>query len=225
MPSQVSTRRWQRHHVDLPVSVVLLDGMSRMVVPGRATEISEGGMALYAGLIRPKPGDLMEVEFQAPSYARVAGIIRNRACFCFGLEFLTPLQTDDETTSGAQLAAFALEQGRLAEADPPALAAASIFNKIKAAENAAAAYARLAQLLRAEGKPAEAQTADRATALFLRMKDIHLRQKALEMKRLRREIEALRRVALLLLEVEQRAETEPKPPSSFSFRVREWRMA
>jgi len=224
MPSQINSRRWQRHQVDLPVCVVFLNGMSRIVVPGRGTDISEGGMSFYAG-IHLKPGDLMEVEFQTPCYARVAGIIRNRACFCFGLEFLTPLQTDDETTSGAQLAAFALEQGRLAEADPPALAAASIFNKIKAAENAAAAYARLAQLLRAEGKPAEAQTADRATALFLRMKDIHLRQKALEMKRLRREIEALRRVALLLLEVEQRAETEPKPPSSFSFRVREWRMA
>ena len=123
------------------------------------------------------------------------------------------------------MAAFALEQGRLAEAEPPALAAASGFAKIKAAENAAAAYAMLGQRLRAEGKPAGAQTADHATALFLRMKDIYLRQKELEMKRLRREIEALRRVALLLLEVEQRAETESKPPSFLVRRVREWRRA
>jgi hypothetical protein len=192
-------RRWQRYHVDLPVSVVLLEGMSRMVVPGRATEISEGGMALYAGLIRPKPGDLMEVEFQTPSYARVAGIIRNRACFCFGLELLTPpFPADQETTSGAQLAAFALEQGHRAEAKPLVPAAAKGFHQIKAAENAAAAYATLAQVLRLEGKPAQAQIADRVAALFLRMKDVYLRQKKLGMKRLRRQIAALRRVALLL---------------------------
>src|SRR2546428_6855615 len=116
MPLRANTRRWPRHQVDLPVSIVL-NGTPRMVVPGRATEISEGGMALYAGMIHPKPGDLMEIEFQAPSCARVTGIIRNRACFCFGLEFLTPLSTDKETTSGAQLAAFALEQGRRAEAE------------------------------------------------------------------------------------------------------------
>lgn len=201
MPFQVNTRRWPRHQVDMPVSVVLLNGMSRMVVPGRATEISEGGMAFYAGMIHPKPGDLMEVEFQAPSYARVAGIIRNRACFCFGVEFLTPLPPDKETTSGTQLAAFALEQGRLAEA-PLAPAAAKGFHQIKAAENAAAAYAMLAQVLRLEGKPAEAQIADRAVAIFLRIKNICLRQRDLGMKRLHRQIAALRRVALLIADNE-----------------------
>lgn len=199
MPSRINTRRWQRHQVDLPVSVVL-NGTPRMVVPGRATEISEGGMALYAGMIHPKSGDLMEIEFQAPSCARVTGIIRNRACFCFGLEFLTPLSTDKETTSGAQLAAFALQQGRRAEAEQLAPAAARASHQIGAAENAATAYAMLAQVLRLEGKPAEAQIADRAAALFLRMKDIYVRQQELGMKRLHRQIAALRRVAHLLAE-------------------------
>jgi len=61
MPLRANTRRWPRHQVDLPVSIVL-NGTPRMVVPGRATEISEGGMALYAGMIHPKPGDLMEID-------------------------------------------------------------------------------------------------------------------------------------------------------------------
>jgi hypothetical protein len=220
-PSQVKTRRWQRHQVDLPVDIVFLNGMSKMMVPGRGIEISEGGMAFYAG-IEVQPGDLMEVEFKTPGYARVAGIVRDRACFCFGLEFLTPLQTDNDRISVSRLAAFALEQGRLAETELLAPVGTSGFDKIRAAENAAAAYVMLGRLLREQGKPAATRTADRAAALFLWMKDIYLRQKELETKRLRRQMEAVRRVAFLLLEVDQRAETEPKPPSVLARPVREW---
>ena len=61
-PSPINTRRWPRHLVDMQVLVVLRSGESRVVVPGRLTEISEGGMALYAG-IHLQPGDLLEVEF------------------------------------------------------------------------------------------------------------------------------------------------------------------
>lgn len=69
---------------------VAYSGMSRMVVPGLATEISAGGMALFAGIIL-KPGYLAEIEFRAPANTRLPGIIRNRACYCFGLEFVNPL--------------------------------------------------------------------------------------------------------------------------------------
>jgi hypothetical protein len=189
MAEQSNTRRWQRQQVDLPVCVVVLNGMSRIVIPGRATEISEGGMALYAGMIHPKQGDLVEVEFQIPSYARVAAMIRNRACFSFGLEFLTPVLTDDGASGVGQLAAFALKQGRQAEAEPLA----------SAAEDAASAYAILAQVLRLEGQPREAQIADQAVGLYLRMRGIYLRQEALRMKRLRRQLGALHRAALLLV--------------------------
>jgi hypothetical protein len=185
-PAESNTRRWQRQQVDLPVSVVVLNGVSRIVIPGRATEISEGGMALYAGMIHPKRGDLVEVEFQIPSHARVAAMIRNRACFSFGLEFLTPVVTDSRTVS--QLAAFALMQGLQAEAEPSA----------SAAENAASAYTMLAQVLRLEGQPLEAQTVDRAVVLFLSMRDVCLRQQALSMKTLRRRLAALYRAGLLL---------------------------
>jgi hypothetical protein len=185
-PAESNTRRWQRKQVDLPVSVVVLNGMSRIVIPGRATEISEGGMALYAGMIHPKRGDLVEVEFQIPSHARVAAMIRNRACFSFGLEFLTPVVTDSRTVS--QLAAFALMQGLQAEAEPSA----------SAAENAASAYTMLAQVLRLDGQPLDAQIVDHAVSLFLSMRDVCLRQQALSIKTLRRRLAALYRAGMLL---------------------------
>ncbi len=185
-PAESNTRRWERQQVDLPVSVVVLNGVSRIVIPGRATEISEGGMALYAGMIHPKRGDLVEVEFQIPSHARVAAMIRNRACFSFGLEFLTPVVTDSRTVS--QLAAFALMQGLQAEAEPSA----------SAAENAASAYTMLAQVLRLEGQPLDAQVVDQAVVLFLNMRDVCLRQQALSIKTLRRRLAALYRAGLLL---------------------------
>src|SRR5438552_12592520 len=89
-----NTRRWQRHSVDLPVRIVTSNGIAQPVWPGRGSEISEGGMALYVG-IHLEPGDLMEVEFDIPHRTRVAGIVRNRVGYCFGLEFLTPLLAGD----------------------------------------------------------------------------------------------------------------------------------
>ena len=90
MATCVNTRRWRRHQVDLPLHIVVHSGASGNVVPGRGTEISESGMALYAG-VNLESGELMEVEFQAPLHTRVTGVIRNRTGYCFGLEFLTPL--------------------------------------------------------------------------------------------------------------------------------------
>jgi len=90
MAAHRTPRRWRRYPVDLPVEVALRNGAEKVVVPGRGTELSSGGMALYAG-VPLKPGDLIEVEFQIPSSLQVSGIIRNRDGYCFGLEFLIPL--------------------------------------------------------------------------------------------------------------------------------------
>jgi len=57
--SAVSTRRWPRFPVDLPVHVVVRNGMESLKVPGRGTELGLGGMALYAGLTL-QPGDPIE---------------------------------------------------------------------------------------------------------------------------------------------------------------------
>ena len=85
-----TTRLLPRYPVDLPVQVVFHHGAEKLVVPGRGTDLSRNGMALYAGLILTA-GDSIEVEFQVPSSLRVACIIRNRAGYCFGLEFLAVL--------------------------------------------------------------------------------------------------------------------------------------
>ncbi len=92
MPPSPSARRWQRHPVDLPVRVSVTNGFSTTMVPGLGTELSEGGMELYAG-IWLKPGDLLEVEFDIPYRLRMMAVVRHRSGFCFGLEFIAPLQT------------------------------------------------------------------------------------------------------------------------------------
>lgn len=84
------TRRWPRLPVDMPVRVVTSKGFSTTVVEGRGTEMSEGGMVLYAGILL-NPGDLLEIEFDTPAPSRLPAIVRSRNGFCFGLEFITPL--------------------------------------------------------------------------------------------------------------------------------------
>lgn len=93
MSSPANRRRWMRQISDLPVRVFHQKQDEEVVVSGRGTEISEGGMALYAG-IALDPGDLMEIEFQMPERKRVSAVVRNRSGYYFGLEFLTPLEPD-----------------------------------------------------------------------------------------------------------------------------------
>jgi hypothetical protein len=90
MAASSSTRRWDRLPVDLPVKVLTSKGFSTTVVEGRGTELSQGGMVLYAGVLLD-PGDLLEIEFDTPIRSRMTAIVRSRAGFCFGLEFITPL--------------------------------------------------------------------------------------------------------------------------------------
>ena len=90
MSNSAPTRRWERMPVDLPVKVFTSKGFSTTVVEGRGTEISQGGMTLYAGILL-NPGDLLEVEFDMPTSSRLPAIVRSRNGFCFGLEFISPL--------------------------------------------------------------------------------------------------------------------------------------
>ena len=192
-----NTRRWPRHEVDLPIGVVLQCGPSRTLVPGRGTEISEGGMSVYAA-VDLKPYDLMEIEFQQPSRTQMTGIVRNRVAYCVGLEFLTPLSALREPASRPQIKA-----AKSPAPEPPLLSpqAAKIFEKLRAANGNAFAYTLLARFLNAAGWPAEAhKAADKAVGFFLQTKDAYLRQKELETARMRREIEMLRRMEPLLAE-------------------------
>jgi hypothetical protein len=82
-----NTRRYLRYHMHTPV-LVAVPGATSKVVPGLVSKISRAGMELYAG-VNLRPGELMEVEFRTTGRTiRVAGMVRNRSGFCFGLEFL-----------------------------------------------------------------------------------------------------------------------------------------
>jgi len=83
-------RRWQRQSVDLPVKVGIYRDAEMISVPGRVTELSDGGMSLYAGMPL-NPGDLLEVEFEVPSRT-VKAVVRNRTGYNFGLEFVETLR-------------------------------------------------------------------------------------------------------------------------------------
>src|ERR1700751_2564048 len=92
MLSPTNTRRSRRYQVDLPVRVFLQDDTASLEIPGRGTEISERGMALYAG-IQKQLGDIIDLEFQSPGHHRTIGKIRSRSGYCYGLEFVTPLNS------------------------------------------------------------------------------------------------------------------------------------
>ena len=92
----VTERRWQRFKLDLPLRVVVERKDRTTIVSGRGTEISECGLAVFAG-IELNLGDCISVEFTPPYSGkplRVTAIVRNRSGYNYGVEFET--QTDDQ---------------------------------------------------------------------------------------------------------------------------------
>jgi hypothetical protein len=80
------TRRYPRYNMHTPVSIAV-PGVPNLVVPGLVSKLSRAGLELYAG-VNLGPGDLMEIEFRTADWAvHVAGLIRHRTGYCFGLEF------------------------------------------------------------------------------------------------------------------------------------------
>jgi hypothetical protein len=90
----INTRRWPRYHVHLPVFISANPRDPNVVVPGLVSELSRVGMEVYAG-IDLQQGEELEVEFQIPDRIRIAGIVRSRSGFCFGLEFFA-VRTETE---------------------------------------------------------------------------------------------------------------------------------
>ena len=85
--NSINTRRWPRFHVHLPVLIAAETADSQIAIPGMVSAISRSGMEVYGG-VPLRPGDLMEVEFRTAATVRIAGIVRNRSGYCFGMEFL-----------------------------------------------------------------------------------------------------------------------------------------
>src|ERR1700739_1844166 len=92
MTVEVETRRrrWRRHPLDVPIRVIVHSLSKTSVFVGRGNELSEGGMAVTAG-VELKNGDEAEIEFTPPYSGgpiRIRGIVRNRAGYRYGLEFV-----------------------------------------------------------------------------------------------------------------------------------------
>ena len=171
-----NTRRWPRHPVKLPVRIITANDISEIIVPGLTTEISRGGMALYGG-VPLQPGDLMQVEFETSNRLRVAASIRDRNGYCFGLQFLGLLPSD-----GADAAPDFAEVAREPDlADPMIIGAGPepTGDRVLSAQE------------------------DEILALFLQRHEAYLHQSELDIKRLRYEIEEIRRsrreIELLML--------------------------
>jgi hypothetical protein len=82
----INTRRYLRYNLHTPVFIVV-PGAANMFVSGMVSKLSRAGMEIYAG-VNLQPGELMEVEFRTPGKTiRIAGIVRDRSGFCFGVEY------------------------------------------------------------------------------------------------------------------------------------------
>jgi hypothetical protein len=103
---KANTRRWMRHKIDVPIRLIVSRSLKTRVVPGRGKELSEGGMALTAG-VELKPGDEAAVEFTPPYTGmpiRIRGVIRNRQGYRYGIEFVTG--NDEEKEQAERLRAM-----------------------------------------------------------------------------------------------------------------------
>lgn len=91
-------RRWQRLKIDVPVRVIANRPDKTQIVTGRGTEVSEGGLAVCAG-IELRIGDEMWVEFTPPFSGepiRVRAKVRNRSGYRYGAEFVSTCPDESE---------------------------------------------------------------------------------------------------------------------------------
>jgi len=93
-------RRWERFKLDLPLRLVV-HREKTSIVNGRGSDISEGGLLIFAG-VELKEGEEIFVEFTPPYSGdpiRVRGVVRNRAGYKYGVEFLwNSPEEEDQTT-------------------------------------------------------------------------------------------------------------------------------
>ena len=97
-------RRWERNAIDVPIRLIFWNSLhTAKIVDARGRDMSEGGMAVFAG-VELRIGDIVEVEF-TPAYSgqplRVKAEVRNRRGYSYGLEFLN--DTGAEQTQAARL--------------------------------------------------------------------------------------------------------------------------
>src|SRR5437764_6752798 len=98
------TRRWERSKLDVPIRLIFWNSLhTAKIVDARGRDMSEGGMAVFAG-VELRVGDIIEIEF-TPAYSgqpmRVKAEVRNRRGYSYGIEYLN--DTTTEQTQAARL--------------------------------------------------------------------------------------------------------------------------
>jgi hypothetical protein len=82
-------RRWQRFRLNLPVRLIVSRDNNTRITEGRANDISDGGLLIFAGL-ELRLGDGVFVEFTPPfsgEAVRARGIVRHRRGYNYGVQF------------------------------------------------------------------------------------------------------------------------------------------
>jgi PilZ domain len=93
-------RRWQRYRLNLPIRLVVPREESTRISEGRAADVSEGGMLVFAG-IELKADDRVFIEFTPPYSStplRAPGVVRHRRGYNYGIEFMDETRADQEQT-------------------------------------------------------------------------------------------------------------------------------
>jgi hypothetical protein len=91
-------RRWQRYRLNLPVRLIVTRDEGTRIAEGRANDISEGGMLIFAGT-ELRTVDKVMVEFTPPyssTPVRAPGIVRHRRGYNYGVEFRAETHADQE---------------------------------------------------------------------------------------------------------------------------------
>jgi hypothetical protein len=158
----INTRRWPRFHVHLPVLIAAETADSEIAIPGMVSAISRSGMEVYGG-VPLRPGDLMEVEFRTAGTVRIAGVVRNRSGYCFGMEFL-----------------------RLAAFDSDIVLAPEFSSEIPDADWTGADIENLGSVMRGPDPVTMASADETLAALFIERHQSYLRASQKEIDRLRR---------------------------------------
>lgn len=180
----LNTRRWPRFHVHLPVFIAAETADSEIPIPGLVSAISRAGMEVYGG-VPLQPGDRMEVEFRTSVTVRVAGIVRNRSGYCFGLEFLSLMLREDE---------------------PDQVLAAEFASQSSLPEWAGFDIAELGSGLYGPEPQEVASVDETLAALFIERHQSYLRSSQKEIERLRRSAQQIRQMRQAMQRLlEQRA--------------------
>jgi len=158
----INTRRWPRFHVHLPVLIAAETADSEIAIPGMVSAISRSGMEVYGG-VPLRPGDLMEVEFRTAGTVRIAGVVRNRSGYCFGMEFL-----------------------RLAAFDSDIVLAPEFSSEVPEADWTGADIENLGSIMPGPDPVTMASADETLAALFIERHQSYLRASQKEIDRLRR---------------------------------------